>query len=211
MTHEELNRKTIIEHAKDKRITQREGAQRLGIGERHFRRLLKRYRDQGDEGLVSGRRGKPSNNYIKADTCAKIVNFIRDPIYTGFGPTLLNGILEKDSGVHISKETLRQKMIEEEKHRPKKKRERRFHPQRERRCHQGELIQIDGSYHAWLEERGSKAGLLLFVDDATSASVAARFADRENNFAYSAPYVCPISGQQALLWSSTAINSAFSG
>ena len=48
------------------------------------------------------------------------------------------------------------------------------------------MIQIDGSYHGWLEERGPKACLLLFVDDATSAAVAARFVDRENYFAYGA-------------------------
>jgi DNA-binding transcriptional regulator LsrR (DeoR family) len=51
MTQEELNRKTVIEQTLDKRITQRESAIRLGISERHFRRLLKRYRDQGDGGL----------------------------------------------------------------------------------------------------------------------------------------------------------------
>jgi transposase len=186
MTQEELNRKTIIEQAEDKRITQREGAEKLGISERHFRRLLKQYRERGDTGLVSGHRGKPSNNRMKADTRDKIVRFIADPIYTGFGPTLLNEVLERTTGISISKESMRQIMIEEEKHHPKKKREKRPHPPRERRSRRGELVQIDGSYHAWLEERGSKACLLLFVDDATSAIVAARFVDRETCFAYGA-------------------------
>lgn len=186
MMHEELHRKTIIEQAVDKRITQREGAQRIGTSERHFRRLVKRYRDQGDAGLVSGHRSKPSNNRMKSEKRVKIVRFIEDPIYTGFGPTLLNEILERDTGIQISKETLRQIMIKEGKHRPKKKSKKRIHPPRERRYRRGELIQIDGSYHAWLEERGPKACLLLFVDDATSAAVAARFVDRENYFAYCA-------------------------
>ena len=186
MTQEELNRKTNIEQAIEKRITQREGAQRLDISERHFRRLLKGYRERGDEGLLSGHRGKPSNNRMKSKTRDKIAAFMQDPIYEGFEPTLLNEILEKDSGIHISKESMRQIMIEEELHLPKKKRNKRIHPPRERRYRQGELIQIDGSYHPWLEERGPKACLLLFVDDATSAAVAARFVDRENYFAYSA-------------------------
>lgn len=186
MTQEELNRKTIIEQAIERRIKQREGAQRLGVSERHFRRLLKRYRERGDEGLVSGHRGKPSNNRMKSDKLARIVRFIEDPIYTGFGPTLLNEKLEEDTGIHISKETLRQIMIEEELHHPKKKRKKSMHPPRERRHRYGELIQIDGSYHAWLEERGPKACLLLFVDDATSTAVAAQFVDRENYFAYGA-------------------------
>jgi transposase len=186
MTQEELNRKTIIEQTHDKRITQREGAQRLGVSERHFRRLLKGYRERGDVNLVSGHRGKPSNSRIKSGQRDKIVKFMKDPIYTGFGPTLLNEILEKDTRIHISKETLRQIMIEEGFHIPKKKSKKRVHPPRERRRRQGELVQIDGSYHAWLEERGPRACLLLFVDDATSAAVAARFVDRENYFAYGA-------------------------
>jgi transposase len=186
MTQEELKRKTIIEQAIDKRITQREGADKVGISERHFRRLLKRYREQGDEGLVSGHRGKASNNRMNTDTREEIVRFIADPIYTGFGPTLLNEFLERTTGISISRESLRQIMIEEEKHYPKMKRKTRIHPPRERRCRRGELIQIDGCYHAWLEERAPKACLLLFVDDATSAVVAARFVDRETYFAYGA-------------------------
>jgi transposase len=186
MTQEELKRKTIIEQAIDKRITQREGASRLGISERQIRRLLKRYRERGDAGLVSGHRGKPSNNRMKSKTRNEIAEFMQDSIYEGFRPTLLNEILERYTGICISKESMRQIMIEEGKYCPKKKRERGSHPPRERRYRCGELIQIDGSYHAWLEERGPKACLLLFVDDATSAAVAARFVDRENYFAYSA-------------------------
>jgi len=186
MTQEELNRKTIIEQAQDKRITQREGARRLAVSERHFRRLLKRYRDQGDGGLVSGHRGKPSNNRMKSKIRDKIAAFIQDPIYKGFGPTLLNEILERYTGISISKESMRQIMIEEGFHIPKKKSKKRIHPPRERRGRRGELIQIDGSHHPWLEERGPEACLLLFVDDATSAAVAARFVDRENYFAYGA-------------------------
>ena len=64
MTEEELHRKTIVEQAIDKRITQKEGAVRLQTSERNFRRILFRYRQYGDEGLVSRHRGKPSNHRI---------------------------------------------------------------------------------------------------------------------------------------------------
>lgn len=184
MTLEELKRKTIIEQAIEKRITQKEGAEKLGISERHFRRVLRDFRNQGDVGLVSGHRGKPSNNRIKEARRAKIVEFISDPIYEGFGPTLLNEKLTQSKGIHISPESLRQIMIEEQKHIPKMKKKKIPHPPRERRERRGELVQIDGSYHAWLEERGPKACLLLFVDDATSAVLAAKFVDHESFYAY---------------------------
>jgi len=184
MTRDELHRKTIVEKAIDKRITQKEGAGQLGISERHFRRLLYKYRKRGDEGLVSGHRGKPSNNQMKEAKREKITKFIQDPIYEGFGPTLLNEKLELNKGISISKESMRQIMIEEQMHSPKIKKEKTTHPSRERRGRRGELVQIDGSYHAWLEDRGPKACLLLFVDDATSAVLAAKFVDQESFYGY---------------------------
>jgi transposase len=184
MTKEELKRKTIIEQAIEKRIIQKEGAERLGISERHFRRIIRRYRTQGEEGLVSGHRGKPSNNRMKETKRAEITKFINDPIFEGFGPTLLNEKLEQYQGIRISKESMRQIMIEEQKHSPKIKKEKSRHPSRERRERRGELVQIDGSYHTWLEERAAKACLLLFVDDATSAVLAAKFVDYESFYAY---------------------------
>jgi transposase len=184
MTREELNRKTIIEQANERRISQKEGAGKLGISERHFRRLLRTYRKRGYEGLVSGHRGKPSNNRLKATIRKEIEAFVQDPIFEGFGPTLLNEKLEQYQGIRISKESMRQIMVEEGKFIPRVKKEKAPHLPRERRCRRGELVQIDGCYHAWLEERGGKACLLLFVDDATSAVLAAKFVDQESFYAY---------------------------
>ena len=183
MTQEELHRKTIIEQAIDKRITQREGAFKLGVSERQFRRILSKYRQAGDIGLVSGHRGKPGNRKLAEEMRSTIGEFIADPLYRDFGPTLLREKLEENNGITICKETLRQIMIEEGIHHPKT-RKKKAHPQRERRERRGELVQIDGSYHAWLEDRGPKACLLLFVDDATSEVLAAEFVEHESFFAY---------------------------
>ena len=184
MSQKELNRKTIIEQAVEGRITQKKGAEKVGISERHFRRLLRKYREKGDEGLVSGHRDKPSNHRLGEAKRQRIVEFIEDSVFEGFGPTLLNEKLAEYQGLKISKETLRQIMIEEGKHHPKAKKKKPVHLARERRCRRGELVQIDGSYHAWLEERGPKACLLLFVDDATSEVLAAEFVEHESYFAY---------------------------
>lgn len=184
MTQEELYRKTIIEQAIDKRVTQKDGAAKLGTSERHFRRLLARYRKDGDIGLVSGHRGKPGNRKLGEEKRQTILEFIGDPVFHDFGPTLLKEKLEEYKGIVICKETLRQVMIEEGSYQPKIKKRKKTHPPRERRHRRGELVQIDGSYHAWLEERGPKACLILFVDDATSEILAARFVDHESFFAY---------------------------
>lgn len=184
MTEEELKRKTVIEQAVEKRISQKEGARRLGISERHFRRILSRYRAKGDIGLVSGHRGKPSNNRMKEQLRNEVGKFVSEPIFSGFGPTLLNEKLAEYTGIVTSKESMRRIMIEEGLHKPKVKQAKRPHPPRERRWRRGELVQIDGSYHAWLEDRGPEACLLLFVDDATSEILAAQFVRQESFFAY---------------------------
>jgi transposase len=184
MTLEELKRKTIIEQAIDKRITQKEGAEKLGMSERHFRRLVASYRKQGDSGLVSGHRGKPSNRRLGEEKRQAIVELMADPLFYDFGPTLLKEKVEEILKIEICKESMRQIMIEEGHYQPKIKKKKATHPLRERRARRGELVQIDGCYHAWLEDRGDKACLILFVDDATSQILAAQFVDHESFFAY---------------------------
>ena len=48
----------------------------------------------------------------------------------------------------------------------------------------GELVQIDGSPHAWLEARGPKCTLIAFIDDATGRLQYARFEPAETSRAY---------------------------
>ena len=184
MTETELKRKTWIDKAIDKRITQKAVADSLGISERQVRRLISRYRERGDIGLVSGSRGKPGNRRLKEEVAEKIKQFISQPIMTGFKPTLMREKLEEIIGIRVSKETLRKLMISENLHVAKAKRTKSVHPPRERRDRRGALVQIDGSYHAWLEERGPKGCLLLFVDDAGSEILAAEFVKTESYFSY---------------------------
>ena len=164
-------------------MTQREGANRLNISERQFRRLLKRYRERGDAGLVSRQRGKPSNHRMSEEKRQRILDLILTT-YQGFGPTLASEKLAEREGIQVSKESMRQILIEEGLHRAKRKKKSKAYPLRERRACRGELVQIDGSYHAWLEDRAEKACLLLFVDDATSQILAAQFVPHESFFAY---------------------------
>ncbi len=183
MTEKELERSKVIHMAKEQRLTQREGAKQLNISERQFRRLLQRYRERGDAGLVSRQRGKPSNHRMSEEKRQRILDLILTT-YQGFGPTLASEKLAEREGIQVSKESMRQILIEEGLHRAKRKKKSKAYPLRERRACRGELVQIDGSYHAWLEDRAEKACLLLFVDDATSQILAAQFVPHESFFAY---------------------------
>lgn len=97
--------KPSIKQAKDKRITPKEGAIKIGISERHFRRLLSKYRQEADSGLISGHRGKPGNCRLPAGVRRTIAECINDPLFQNFGPTLLQEKLEERNGISICKET----------------------------------------------------------------------------------------------------------
>lgn len=55
---------------------------------------------------------------------------------------------------------------------------------RQRRPRYGELVQIDGSPHAWFEDRGPRCTLIVFIDDATSRLMALHFVPSETTRSY---------------------------
>jgi transposase/GNAT superfamily N-acetyltransferase len=110
MSNEELLRKSVLEGVLERRESQKEAAARLGISERQFRRILRRYRLEGVAGLVSRKRGVPSNRKMEAAIREVVDNFINDPLLKGFGPTLMAEKIEQMKGIRLSKETLRKMM-----------------------------------------------------------------------------------------------------
>ena len=111
MSEKELQRKTWIDKAIDKRISQKAVADKLGISERQVRRRISRYRERGDIGLVSGSRGRPGNRRLNADVAEKVRQFICEPLMTGFGPTLLRDKLFEMEGIALCIANLFARMV----------------------------------------------------------------------------------------------------
>jgi transposase len=183
MSVKERERLRVVEGMEEGRLKQAAAGKRLGLSVRQVKRLVRAYRRQGAAGLVSRRRGQPSNRRIAAAERERVVGLVRRR-YADFGPTLAREYLSRDHGYRHGRETLRQWMIAAELWRPKAVRAKRVHQLRERRGQVGELVQIDGSPHAWLEGRGPRLTLIIFVDDATSRLVYARFEAAETTRAY---------------------------
>lgn len=183
MSKKELTRVEVIQKLEEKRLKQKEAAKQLSISERQVRRLLKAYRGQGKKGLVSKRRGKPSNNQLSEE----LVQEVRDLIYKhyhDFGPTLAQEKLAERHGLKISRESVRRLMIAEGIWRAKKQQRMPVHQMRLRRACVGELVQIDGSPHAWFEDRGPACSLLVFIDDASGQLMHLHFTPVESTFGY---------------------------
>lgn len=183
MSAKERERAHVIRQVADRRMRQGRAAELLGVGVRQIKRLVALYRSRGDRGLVSGRRGKPSNNRLAADVVGRIEAALRDR-YADFGATLAAEKLAEHEGLAVSAETVRQMQIRLGLWQPKRRRRKRVFQIRERRARLGELIQVDGSQHDWFEGRGPRCALLVFIDDATSRLTGLLFAKAETTRGY---------------------------
>lgn len=179
----ELLRLRTVQAVVDTQLPPGVAARRLEISDRQLRRLVNRYRAQGAAGLVSGHRGRPSNRRLPDSRQDLITQLIREQ-YADFGPTLAREKLEERHGLKVGKETVRRLMMAAQLWVPRKQRPPRIYQPRARRSCCGELIQIDGSEHAWFEDRAPSCVLLVYVDDATSRIMALRFTSGESTFAY---------------------------
>ena len=111
MSAKELERVSMGKKIIDKRLTQVLGAQQLGLTSRQVKRLVKKYKKYGAEGLVSKQRGKISNNKFsdkKIEDIKKLVSMH----YYDFGPKFAAEKLSEKHGIQVSKETLRQWMVD---------------------------------------------------------------------------------------------------
>ena len=183
MSDGELRRLEVLRDVDRGCLPVRAAAQLLGRSERQVWRLLKAFRSAGAAGLVSKKRGRPSNRKTTAVVRTAALWIVRQN-YADFGPTLAAEKLAAEHGFSFSSETVRKWMIAEGLWRDRKHRQRQVHQPRPRRECLGELVQVDGSEHWWFEDRGPQCTLLVFVDDATSRLMHLQFVESESTFAY---------------------------
>ena len=183
MSTRELTRLEVMQRMKEKRLIQKEAAQMLGLSIRQIKRLWQKYQKQDAQGLISARRGKASNHRMDAGVTQQALDLIKKK-YFDFGPSLAHEKLVEVHKVKISRESIRKLMIEEGLWKPRRAKKPAVHQMRERRACFGELVQIDGSDHAWFEERGARCTLLVYIDDATGKLLKLLFVDDETYFTY---------------------------
>ena len=183
MSQKELHRLELIQRIRGGSLSVVEAAELLRLSRSQVHRLLQAYDLAGADGLVSKKRGRPSNRRHSEDFRNLVLDLVREH-YVDFGPTLAAEKLIERHRIAVSKETLRQWMMEAGLWVSRRERKKRvFQPRGRRDCF-GELVQIDGSLHWWFENRGPKCALLVYIDDATGKLLHLRFAGSENTFDY---------------------------
>jgi transposase len=174
MSTRELTRAGVLARVAAGTLRLGSAAALMDVSYRQAKRLYRRYRTEGARGLKHRSAGRRSNAARDGTERVRILALVREkysgPIDQRFGPTLAAEHLAAEDGVHVHHDTLRRWMLaaglwsRARKRSPHRRR-------RERMAHFGELVQLDGSVHAWLERRGPPSGLLTMVDDATGQSL----------------------------------------
>lgn len=185
MSERELRRGEVLSRVKRGELKLAEGAERLELSYRQAKRLYQRYKQGGTAALQHGNAGRASNRAKPQQLRERVLALVRERYgggeANGFGPTLAAEHLAAEHGLAIDHETLRRWMQAAGLWQRRRKRA----PHRKRRtakAHFGELLQLDGSHHLWLEERAEKACLMNLVDDATGRGMFG-FAGEETTWA----------------------------
>ena len=183
MSNQEVDRLEVIQQTTASQLSQQQASERLHLSVRQIKRLVKRYREKGAQGLISRHRGKPSNNTIAAAVKRDALALIKST-YADFSPTFAHEKLTEQHDLSFSVETLRKWMVDAHIWHSKPVKKARIHQSRPRRSCRGELVQIDGSPHHWFEDRGESCTLIVFIDDATSELMGLHFSPTETTQAY---------------------------
>ena len=204
LNQREQARLQVLNSVMEYQLPRAQAAEVLGISERQVRRLLAAYRRDGAAALVHGNRGRKPRNSVPEDVAATTV-ILASEKYVGFNHSHLTEVLAEREGIQLSRQTIsrllnRHGLTSARRHRPPKHRVRR-----ERMPQEGMLVQIDGSHHRWLEDRGPRFVLLLAVDDATGTVANAIFRPEEDTRGYFLLMEGVILRDTASPWLSTVI------
>ena len=165
MSRKERQKEAVMIRVVAGELLLKEAAWQMGVSTRQAVRIKARFTNQGASGLVHQNRGMPSNRRLDEEVKQKALRAYGER-YDGFGPTLAAEKLLQYEGIEVNRETLRRWLIGDNQWRVGRK-ERIHRQKRPRRQRFGEMLQIDGSEHAWLGERGPRTTLMVLVDDAT--------------------------------------------
>ena len=183
MSKQEFSRLEVLLRVQSGGLRVTDACALIGLRRRQVFRLLRGLKQDGATSLLSRHRGKPSNHRLPAEVRSLALSLVRER-YADFGPTLAAEKLAAQHGCTLSRETLRGWMIADGLWTDRRHRLPSPHQPRRRRACLGELVQIDGSEHAWFEDRSGMCTLLAFVDDATSRLMQLRFVASESAFDY---------------------------
>ena len=183
MNQQEQARIQVLNSVLEYHLPVAQAAEIMGVSERHTKRLLAAYRKDGAAALAHGNRGRWPHNAVPEAAAAAVVRLASNG-YSGANHTHFTELLREREGIDLSRPTVRRILTKAGLGSPRSRRSQQHRFRRRRMPQEGMLVQIDGSQHPWLEERGPKLTLLIAVDDATGTVAQAVFRTSEDTRGY---------------------------
>lgn len=186
LTVHDQARLQILNHVIAGECTAEEAAGLLGRSVRQVWRLLAAYRVEGAAALIHGNRGRAPAHTV-SEPIRHQVRTLAATTYAGVNFSHLTDLLAEREDLHLSRSTIRRILVADHRPSPRSRRPplHRLHRlRRERMAQEGMLLQLDGSQHAWLEDRGPRFTLLAAIDDATGTVPAVCVREQEDAHGY---------------------------
>jgi transposase len=183
LTKKEQQRAHVLSRLQAGTLTAQTTAELLSLSLRHVRRLLAEVRTQGIAALAHGNRGRPSPRRFSEPVRTHVLALARTR-YAGVNDHHLTELLADREGLRLSRRTVQRLLRAAGIGSPRSRRPPRHRRRRERMPQAGSLIQMDGSHHPWLEDRGPHLVLHAAIDDATGKVLGGVFRLQEETHGY---------------------------
>lgn len=185
LTKTEQNRLDVITAAIERRITNKQAAIQLKLTVRQLQRLKAGVKTSGTAAVVHKLKDRASNHHIDPVIKSKLLEEIKGN-YNDFKPGFATEKLQEKYNTTPTPQTIRIWMSEAGLWKVRKQKAVVWRSWRPRKEYFGQLVQFDGSYHHWFEDRlidsdGNPAEvcLLAAIDDATGIITKASFGPNE--------------------------------
>jgi len=183
VSQQEIHRMHVVRLTIEGRETVGRGAKLLGISPRQMKRLRRKLRERGVEGLLHGNRSKRPWNKTVSEKIKQVLELARGR-YEGLNDTHLTEKLKEKEKLALSRAAVRTILRQGGIAAVRKRGVKRHYKRRERRAQEGALLLWDGSPHRWFGEGPGEWSLIAVVDDATGALLAGVFALEEDAQSY---------------------------
>lgn len=171
---QEQKRVMVLNQIQRGQLSAAQAAPLLHLSVRQVQRQLAAYEKEGPAALAHGNRNRKPVHTISDPVRQQVIR-LATTTYRGCNQQHLRDLLEEREGIILSRASVHRILQQAGVLAPPKQRPPQHRRRRPRYPQVGQLVQIDGSKHLWLQERGGYLTLLAAIDDATSEVVAAVF------------------------------------
>jgi len=183
VSQRELHRIHVVRLTIEGRESVGTGAKLLGICARQMKRLRRKMKEGGVEGLLHASRGKQPWNKTATEKIEKVIKLARGK-YQGLNDTHLTEKLKEKEQISVSRQAVRRMLRQAGIAAVRKRGVKRHYKRRERKAQEGALVLWDGSPHRWFGENHGEWTLTVVIDDATGALLSGVFALQEDAQSY---------------------------